>query len=90
MATWTVSDSRQTLFDVAACALGSIEGVYALAVLNKCSVTDRLAAGQVLIIPEAVDNRVVEYYHQEGVVPATDVVDSALTIFDSSFDITFE
>lgn len=60
----------QVLLDVAIQHLGSEEGVYALASLNKLSVTDDLTAGQVLQLPDVVDQRAVHYFFEGGHKPA--------------------
>lgn len=81
----------QSLLDIALQELGSIEGAYALAVLNGLSLTDSLAAGRVLQLPEEVDKRIVKYYSERNIRPATqfDPV-TRKRIFDYTFDFTFE
>lgn len=67
----TVSDSRQTLADIAIQHLGSIEGVYVLATLNSLSVTDSLYSGQEITLPPVINSRVVTYYKDNEITPAT-------------------
>lgn len=69
----TVSDSRQTLADIAIQHLGSIEGVYELATLNSLSVTDCLRSGQEITLPPVINNRVVNYYRDSEIFPATSI-----------------
>lgn len=69
----TVSDSRQTLADIAIQHLGSIEGVYELATLNSLSVTDCLHSGQEITLPPVINNRVVNYYRDSEIFPATSI-----------------
>ena len=41
----------QTIFDIAIQELGSVEGAFALAVLNGISITDELTSGHELLLP---------------------------------------
>jgi len=81
----------QSLLDIALQELGSLEGAYALAVLNGLSLTDSLAAGMLLQLPDVVDKRIVNYYSERNIRPATmfDPV-TKQRIFDFTFDFTFE
>lgn len=66
-----VSDNRQTLADIAIRHLGSVEGVYDLAQLNSLSATSELTVGQQLLLPTVINQRVVDYYAQRKITPAT-------------------
>lgn len=81
----------QSLLDIALQELGSLEGAYNLAVLNGLSLTDSLAAGMLLQLPDVVDKRIVNYYSERNIRPATmfDPV-TKQRIFDDTFDFTFE
>jgi len=81
----------QSLLDVALQELGSLEGAYALAVLNGLSLTDSLAAGMMLQLPDVVDKRIVNYYLERNIRPATLFdPETKQRIFDDTFDFTFE
>lgn len=65
----------QTMLDLALQSGGHVETVLALALANGLSVTDRLADGQELTVPEPVeggDARTVGLYEAYGVEPATE------------------
>lgn len=66
-----VSDNRQTLADIAIRYLGSVEGVYDLAQLNSLNATSELTVGQQLLLPTVINQRVVDYYAQRKITPAT-------------------
>jgi len=81
----------QSLLDIALQELGSLEGTYALAVLNGLSLTDSLAAGMLLQLPDVVDKRIVNYYSERNIRPATLFdPETKQRIFDDTFDFTFE
>lgn len=63
------------MLDIALQSGGSVESVMALAAANGLSVTDRLADGQELTVPEPVEGgevRTVRLYRAQGVEPATE------------------
>ena len=63
------------MLDLAMAYGGSMETAMALAAANNLSVTERLADGQVLIVPEPLaggDPRTVELYRVQKVEPATE------------------
>ena len=62
---------NQSLFDVAIQRLGSTEAVFELALLNGLSITDELAAGNVINLPEAWNKSVADYFKNKNLVPAT-------------------
>ena len=78
----------QSLLDIALQELGSLEGAYNLAVLNGLSLTDSLAAGMLLQLPDVVDKRIVNYYLERNIRPATGKITRGT--FDSTFDYTFD
>lgn len=70
----TVND-RQTLLDLALATGGTLEVALELARTNALSLTDRLADGQLLEVPEptaSANRRTVELYAAHSVAPATE------------------
>ena len=65
--------NRQNLWDVCLQHTGTIEGAFDLALANELSLTDDLAAGQLLEVPDQIERDVerYNYYQEHGVVPAT-------------------
>ncbi len=63
----TVYDG-QTLLDIALRELGAVEAVFELADANGLRITDQLAAGQSLIVPDSAFARpeLVRYYAARG------------------------
>lgn len=70
----TVND-RQSLPDIALLALGSLAGLFALAVRNGISVTSQLSDGQVLNyeLEDVVSLSVRSAYALQSIAPATDI-----------------
>lgn len=70
----TVND-RQSLPDIALLVLGSLAGLFALAVRNGISVTSRLSDGQVLNyeLEDVVSLSVRSAYALQSIAPATDI-----------------
>lgn len=63
---------NQSLFDIAIQRLGSTEAVFELAILNGLSITDELAAGSLIDLPEAWNkSSVADYFKNKNLVPAT-------------------
>lgn len=71
----TKASDGQSLVDMALMTTGATEGVWALALRNGMSVTERLAEGAgIAWEPEDVeDTRTVSRYGLEGIRPATEV-----------------
>ncbi len=71
----TVND-RQTMLDIAVIALGSVAGVFALAVRNGLSITAALTDGQQLSyeLEDVVSGAVRSSYALESIAPATDIL----------------
>ena len=81
----------QSLIDIAIQECGSAEAAIQIAVENGLSVTDDLATGTILIVPEASNKAVAAYYAAHSIKPATQVAETAgTTVFDETFDETFE
>lgn len=74
MATHKVQQG-QTLLDVALISFGSIENALDIATLNGLGLTDTLVVGTELLLPnlsiEAGQSKVVRYFADSGVLPAT-------------------
>lgn len=64
--------NEQNLFDLALQATGSIEGVFSIALLNDCGLTDALTAGsQISATVDPIDEDILAYYKKELILPAT-------------------
>ena len=89
----TVKDG-QTLFDVAVQEFGSWEAAIDIAWANSVSLTDMLAAGALLMLPEGLSvNRTMQLWcSQHGVSPATARAVSGVTVgvFSKEFTDEFE
>jgi hypothetical protein len=86
----------QSLIDISLWMLGGADALYALADANGLAITDTVAAGQVLVVPDelAVNPELVKFLKEKGVtvntaniVPVPDPVDDELTDWlDDDFD----
>ncbi len=65
------SSERQSFFDVAIQKLGSPEAAFLLAMENSLSLTDELAPGSSLELPEQWNSKVADYFSKMNVAPAT-------------------
>lgn len=74
MATATALNG-QTLFDIALQHCGAAEAAYDIARLNGLSLTAVLTPGQELQLPPVVSAQVVGRYRQDGIKPATEVIE---------------
>lgn len=61
----------QTIFDVAVQHCGDAEAAYDIAALNNVEVTSCPDNGTVLNVPDAVNKKVVQFYQQNKIKPAT-------------------
>jgi hypothetical protein len=68
----------QTLLDIALQEFGSIEAAFALATLNGMSPTDELTAGELLHRTAIVNKKIVSYYSEKNIRPATGSIISTL------------
>lgn len=75
----TVRD-RQSVFDLALRWGGDAEAAFAIAEANDVSVSEPLAVGTELKVPGVMEKRVVEYYAQNRIVPATMEEDTSYLI----------
>ncbi len=64
---------KQNLLDIALQASGTIESVFEIALQNQVSITDEVAPGVGLMIPDGlIQNKdVLNYYIQQTILPAT-------------------
>jgi len=79
---------RQSVFDIALQHFGSPEAAFVVAEKIGCSITDELTAGIDIEFSgsEILDKRVVEYYRQNGIVPATDVIGVGIDYMKIGYD----
>lgn len=68
-------DQRQSLFDLAIQHVGFPEAAFDIAMANGLSVTDTLAAGGQLVIPDMPPGKLAGYYKANNIVPATGISD---------------
>jgi hypothetical protein len=86
----------QSLLDIAVQECGSLSGVFGVADANGASLTDDLAPGTQLDVPERIDGRTAGVFAGMLHKPATalsetdELLDSDIEIFDDTFDETFE
>lgn len=66
-----VVQAGQNIGDIAVQYCGSHEAVFEIARLNNLSVTDEVAAGVEILIPDVYDKRVRRFYVEGGYFPAT-------------------
>lgn len=66
------SKDRQTLIDIAVSSCGDVESVFKIAETNNISITEELSLGKNIYVPEPSNKRVVEYFKNNAIVPATD------------------
>ena len=69
---YVISRAGQWLADIAIRESGSFDSIIALAIANDMSITDDLAIGEESIIrPDVLDRKVVKYYRDNNIRPAT-------------------
>lgn len=70
----TVRD-KQSVFDIALQEFGAIEAAFDIALKNGISVTSKLNAGAVLIMPKNAPetSAVLSFYKDNSITPATDI-----------------
>ena len=62
---------RQSIADIALQYCGDVEAVFRISELNDISVPESLSVGMELIIPDVINKRVVDYYTNNEISPAT-------------------
>jgi hypothetical protein len=65
------SKQGQWMGDMAVRESGSIESVVEMAIVNDCSITEKMAVGSTLLKPTPIDRRVMNYYKINNIYPAT-------------------
>ncbi|MBB4034898.1 hypothetical protein GGR21_000785 [Dysgonomonas hofstadii] len=63
--------AKQSLFDIAILAGGSIESVFDIALQNDLSITGEMSAGQTIDISGIEGNQITDYYRVKGIMPTT-------------------
>ncbi len=70
---------RQSLLDIALQHSGSMEAAFEIALLNELSLTDDLAAGTQVVLPENDGNKEVEnYYAVNDLRPASAITQAEI------------
>lgn len=82
---------RQSLCDIAIEHCGNFEAAIDIARANHLSLTERLAEGQSLLVPEASPThaRVVRHLQRQGISPATDFDRPPRNVFSPEFSPEF-
>lgn len=68
----------QNLMDLAIQHLGDQSGVFDLAMKNDVSMTDPVAPGTKLDLPDVIDNQVTGYFAEKQLFPATNNAESEI------------
>ena len=63
--------NRQSVFDIAIAATGSVESVVEIARLNNFGLNNRLEFGTVLQIPFVINQNVVNYLNNKNITPVS-------------------
>lgn len=66
-----IVQSGQSLFDIAIQHCGGLGSVFAIAEANNLMPTATLSIGQKISVPDVENKKVVRYYEEHGIVPAT-------------------
>ena len=78
--------SRQSVLDIALQHCGALEAAFDIAISNGISLSDDLAVGQQLVMPEPTDKMMARHYNVNGILPATAItteeINDALNIGD--------
>jgi len=62
---------RQSVADIAIQYCGDVEAIFEIAKLNDISTTELLSAGREIVVPDVINNRIVDYYANNNIEPAT-------------------
>jgi len=63
--------SGQTLWDIAVQHCGTADAALEIAALNGLLPTSQPKTGETIVVPEVENKKVVRYYAEHGIVPAT-------------------
>jgi len=69
----------QSLWDMALQHCGRADAAFSIARMNGLNITDSLTPGTVLVLPAVTNKRVVKYYVDNGIMPATGASTSSAT-----------
>lgn len=69
----------QSLWDMALQHCGSADAAFGMARINGMNITDILEPGTVLSLPAVMNKRVVKYYMDNGIQPATGALAGSTT-----------
>lgn len=75
---YAIVDEAQNMMDMAIQYLGDMTGVFDLANANGLSITSKITPGQKLVIPTAINPDAVKYFAAKGIVPSTELDESAI------------
>jgi hypothetical protein len=64
-------DKHQTIIDVALQECGNADAAFDIAALNGIEITDDIAPGTELLLPDVVDKKKVKYLSDAGLKPIT-------------------
>lgn len=73
-----VRQNNQSIFDIAIQYCGDVVAAFEIALLNNISLT--ADSFDELIVPEPYDNRIVEFYRNNNINPATAPIDDIIEI----------
>lgn len=69
----------QSLWDMALQHCGSADAAFAIARMNNVNLTDSPTPGTVLALPAVTNKKVVKYYADNGIMPASGASTSSAT-----------
>lgn len=67
------TQSGQSIWDIAVQHCGTADAAFEIAALRGIMPTAQPKTGEILIVPEVVNKKVVKHYADHGLVPATKV-----------------
>lgn len=76
--------NNQSLIDLSVQLTGTVVNVVQIASENNLSITEELSPGQIIQIPEglSIDAKILEYYKNKGLEPATGLTEIQKIIVD--------
>jgi len=82
---------RQSIFDIATQHLGSPEAAFIVAEKLGCSITDELTAGTEIVFAQSdiMDRRIADFFRQNNITPATEVVEDLTGIESMRIEYNF-
>ena len=67
---------NQSLFDISVQECGSIEDVFDIAKQNGLSITDSSDIASLIVVPDAIEKQIADYYKAKRLNPATDIAET--------------